>query len=482
MASNLFLVISFVVLFSLSNFLGVGSNFWVTFWTKNSEKSSNGTISSTNNITSNESERPERGTNLYYFLVYTAIGVSQCLVTLISDFLFLVVTLTASATLHRDMLLSILRSNMEFFESTPIGRIINRFSKDVEAVERSIPDSFRMLSRCFFHVLFTMLVVVYSTPWFTFTLVPMVIVYVFVQRYFVASMRQLKRLESASKSPIFSHFSESLNGASTIRAYKVEKRFVKKFADHVDENLLYYFPNNISNRWLALRLELIGNLITVFAALFAVLAKDHIDPGIVGLSISYAMNVSQTLNWLVRMTADFETNIVSVERIKEYCEVPHEEAWTLAETKPKENWPDKGHITFKNYSVKYRQELDNVLNSITIDIQPGEKIGIVGRTGAGKSSLALGLFRLLEYSEGSIVIDGVDIKKIGLHDLRHKLTIIPQDPVLFSETLRVNLDPFGTYTNEQLWTALEHAHLKQFVLGLDKQLDFACSEGGENLR
>jgi ABC-type multidrug transport system fused ATPase/permease subunit len=236
-----------------------------------------------------------------------------------------------------------------------------------------------MLARCFFHVFFTILVVIYSTPWFTVTLVPIIIIYVLVQRYFVASMRQLKRLESASKSPIFSHFSESLNGASTIRAYKVEKRFIKKFANHVDENLLYYFPNNISNRWLALRLELIGNLITVFAALFAVLAKNNISPGLVGLSISYAMNVSQTLNWLVRMTADFESNIVSVERIKEYCEVPHEAEWSIAETKPKDSWPDEGHIQFRNYSVKYRKDLDNVLDGINADIKPGEKIGIVGR-------------------------------------------------------------------------------------------------------
>ena len=464
MAGGLILAVAYISLYSFGNFLTVASNFWVSFWTKTNEQS-HGSIS-----------------NLFYFLIYTAIGAGQCIVTLLSDFLFLVLVLKASSVLHKDMLLSILKSNMEFFESTPIGRIINRFSKDIEAVERSIPDSFRMLSRCFFHVLFTMLVIVYSTPWFLVALVPIVIIYVLVQRYFVRSMRQLKRLESASKSPIFSHFSESLNGVSTIRAYRVEDRFVKKFAEHVDENLLYYFPNNISNRWLALRLELVGNLITVFAALFAVLSKNHIDPGIVGLSISYAMNVSQTLNWLVRMTADFETNIVSVERIKEYCEVPHEKEWTIAETKPSEKWPAQGHIVFKDYSVKYRKDLDNVLNNINADIKPGEKVGIVGRTGAGKSSLALGLFRLLEYSEGSILIDDLDIKTLGLHDLRHKLTIIPQDPVLFSETLRVNLDPFGNYTDEQLWSALEHAHLKQFVLTLENKLDFACSEGGENLR
>ena len=294
-------------------------------------------------------------------------------------------------------------------------------------------------------------------------------------------MRQLKRLDSASKSPIFSHFSESLSGVSSIRAYKVQHRFISDMQDRVDGNLLYYFPNNISNRWLALRLELIGNLITVFAALFAVLSRSTISAGVAALSISYSLNVSQTLNWLVRMSAAFETSVTSAERIEEYCNTPHEAEWIIEKTKPKPEWPDKGHIVLDNYSVKYREELDNILNGVSADVKPGEKIGIVGRTGAGKSTVSLGLFRILQYSTGKIFIDDVDINEIGLHDLRHKLTIIPQDPVLFSGTLRVNLDPFGKYSDEKLWEALEHAHLKTFVKSLEKGLEFECSEGGENL-
>lgn len=199
------------------------------------------------------------------------------------------------------------------------------------------------------------------------------------------------------------------------------------------------------------------------------------------MSITYSLNVSQTLNWLVRMSAEFETNITSAERIEEYCNTPHEAEWSIEASKPSSNWPEQGHIVLDDYSVKYRQELENVLNNIDADIRPGEKVGIVGRTGAGKSSLSLGLFRILEYSTGNIFIDDINIKKIGLHDLRHKLTIIPQDPVLFSGTLRMNLDPFRTYTDQKVWQALEHAHLKPFVSGLDKGLEFECSEGGENL-
>ncbi len=454
-----------VILFSIVNIGSIGSNVWLSEW-------------------SNDAKNPSLASDnkMYRLIVYAALGFAQCGITLLSDYFFVLMFLRASQSLHLRMLESILRSTIEFFESTPSGRIINRFSKDVDAIEKSIPESFKSLFRCFFHVLFTILVISASTPLFLAALVPIIVIYVFVQRYFVSSMRQLKRLESASKSPIFSHFTETQTGVSTIRAYRVQNRFINTMESRINENLIYYFPNNISNRWLALRLELIGNLITVFAALFAVIARDSISAGIAGLSISYSLNVSQTLNWLVRMSADFETNITSAERIEEYCNTPHENEWSIKETKPSLEWPQNGEIKIENYSVKYRDNLDNVLNDMNAQIKPGEKIGIVGRTGAGKSSLTLSLFRILENSVGKIIIDGVDIKSIGLHDLRHKLTIIPQEPVLFSGTLLMNLDPLQTYKDEtKIWLALEHAHLKHFVLGLDKQLNFECTEGGENL-
>lgn len=181
------------------------------------------------------------------------------------------------------------------------------------------------------------------------------------------------------------------------------------------------------------------------------------------------------------MSADFESAVTSVERIQEYCETPHEASWT-SDRPPSNEWPDQGEIKFDKYSVKYRDELDFVLKEIDCTIRPSEKIGIVGRTGAGKSSLTLALFRILESTFGNIVIDKWNIRDMGLHDLRKKLTIIPQDPVLFSGTLRINLDPFELYSDEKIWHALENAHLKEFVMSLDKKLEFECSEGGENLR
>nr|QUF59450.1 ATP-binding cassette transporter Abcc1-6 [Brachionus angularis] len=451
----------FIVFYILTNVAQSGTSLWLSDWSNNA-----------NNPKDDKYMR---------IGVYTAIGVSQYILMFVGDIAFLKMVLKSSRYLHSSMLYSILRSTMQFFESTPTGRIINRFSKDVEAVENMIPAAYRILMRCLAQVLITVIMISITTPWFLIPLVPITIIYIYAQRYYVAAMRQLRRLNSVSKSPIFSHFGETLTGVTIIRAYNAETRFINDMENKINENLLYYYPDTVSNRWLAIRLEFIGTLVTLFACLFAVIGRNSLTGGAAGLSISYSLNVSQFLNWLVRMSADFESNVTSVERIKEYTETPHEEPWEIESSKPPAVWPNEGKVEFKNYSVKYREELDFVLKDINCTIKPGEKIGIVGRTGAGKSSLTLGLFRILESNYGQIDIDGLNIKTIGLHDLRKKLTIIPQDPVLFSGSLRINLDPFEEYSNDRIWNALEHAHLKEFVQKLDKQLDFECSEGGENL-
>lgn len=224
---------------------------------------------------------------------------------------------------------------------------------------------------------------------------------------------------------------------------------------------------------------MVGNLIILFAALFAVMGRT--DPGFVGLSVSYALQITQTLNWLVRMTSDVETNIVAVERIKEYAETEQEAAWENPNVNVSKTWPEMGRVEFRNYQVRYREGLDLVLRGISFVVNGGEKVGIVGRTGAGKSSLTLALFRIIESAGGSIIIDGQDVSKLGLHALRSRLTIIPQDPVLFSGTLRVNLDPFLINSDDEIWKALEHAHLKIFVKGLAAGLNHEVTEGGENL-
>ncbi|VVC91565.1 unnamed protein product [Leptidea sinapis] len=332
---------------------------------------------------------------------------------------------------------------------------------------------------CFFGVLGTLFVISMSTPTFMAVVLPIGVVYYVIQRFYVATSRQLKRLESVSRSPIYSHFGESITGASTIRAFGVTERFVEESERGVDHNQLCYYPSCIANRWLAIRLEMVGNLIIFFAALFAVLARDTINPGLVGLSVSYALQITQTLNWLVRMTSEVETNIVAVERIKEYAETKQEAAWTVG-TGPGSTWPETGAIQLDGLTLCYR-EGEPVLKELTCSVAPREKLGIVGRTGAGKSTLTLGLFRIVEASSGRILIDGIDISSLGLQQLRSRITIIPQDPVLFSGTLRMNLDPFQTYSDDDIWRSLRHAHLESFVRGLPAGLLNEVSEGGENL-
>ncbi|XP_041075964.1 ATP-binding cassette sub-family C member 3-like isoform X3 [Polyodon spathula] len=301
------------------------------------------------------------------------------------------------------------------------------------------------------------------------------------RRFYVATSRQLKRLESVSRSPIYSHFSETITGTSVIRAYGRQDAFVLISDKKVDENQKSYYPGIVSNRWLGIRIEFIGNCVVLFAALFAVIEKSKLTPGLVGLSVSYALQVTMSLNWMVRMTSDLESNIVAVERVKEYSETETEAPWIVPDKRPPEDWPTHGKVEFNDYSVRYREGLDLVLKSLTLQVKGGEKIGIVGRTGAGKSSMTLCLFRILEAAAGEITIDGVKISEIGLHDLRSKLTIIPQDPVLFSGTLRMNLDPFEKYTDEDIWKVLELSHLNKFVSSQPAGINHECSEGGENL-
>uniref|UniRef100_H2Z8G3 Uncharacterized protein n=1 Tax=Ciona savignyi TaxID=51511 RepID=H2Z8G3_CIOSA len=459
-----FLCFLICMFFIVQNAAQVYANIWLSDWS-NDELNPDGT---------------QNGTEIR-LAVYGSLGFIQGIFVVAESVFLYVAALGASRILHEKMLHHLLLAPVRFFDQTPIGRIINRCSKDVDVMDTLLIRIISMFLSCFFKVFATLFVICYATPLFVIALLPILLIYYSVQRFYVSTSRQLKRLESISRSPIYSHFSETITGASTIRAYGLQNSFIKQSENLVDVNQMAYFPNIVSNRWLALRLELVGNFIVLFAAIFAVAGKGTIDSGIVGLSVSYAMQITQTLNWMVRQSSELETNIVAVERVEEYSNVVQEAPLVIEGERPNKDWPSVGEIKFEDYSTRYRSELDLVVKNINADIKGGEKIGIVGRTGAGKSSLTLALFRIIESVEGCITIDGLNISKIGLQDLRSKLSIIPQDPVLFSGTLRMNLDPFDSYTDEELWNALKHSHLKDFVLGLTLKLEHEVSEGGENL-
>ena len=370
---------------------------------------------------------------------------------------------------------------MVFFDTTPIGRIVNRFARDVDVIDQDIPFSLQAFMNHSLQIIITIVMIGMATPLFLVIIFPVAILYYFIQKFYVPTARQLRRLESTTRSPIYSHFGETLSGVGTIRAYAADDRFINETESRVDLNLSCFNCSIGSNRWLTIRLEFCGNCITMFAALFAVLSKGSLDAGIIGLSMSYAMNVTSTIAWLVRQLTLLEANIVSVERILEYSRNETEAEWTQTPSKLNKSWPEEGKVQFKDYSTRYRLGLDLVIRDINVLIEPQEKIGVVGRTGAGKSTITLSLFRIIEAAAGNIIIDGVNISEIGLHELRKKLTIIPQDPVLFSGTMRFNLDPFNEKSDQELWTCLEHAHLKDFIKSLDQGLDSSVSEGGENL-
>ncbi|XP_041940994.1 multidrug resistance-associated protein 1-like [Alosa sapidissima] len=387
----------------------------------------------------------------------------------------------AARHLHLDLLNNVLRSPMSFFECTPSGNLLNRFSKEIDAIDCMIPDGLRMMLGYVFKLLEVCIIVLMATPFAGVILLPLALFYVFIQSFYVATSCQLRRLESVSRSPIYTHFNETVQGASVIRAFGEQPRFILQANSRVDHNQTSYFPRFVATRWLAVNLEFLGNLLVLAAAILSVWGRATLSPGIVGLAVSHSLQVTGILSWIVRSWTDVENNIVSVERVKEYAETPKEAPWKLESSPMPSNWPRTGTIEFREYGLQYRKGLDWALKEITILIKEREKVGIVGRTGAGKSSLTQGIFRILEAAKGEIHIDGINIAEIGLHELRSRITIIPQDPVLFSGTLRMNLDPFDGYSDEEVWRALELAHLKNFVSGLPDKLYHECSEGGENL-
>uniref|UniRef100_A0A8P4FVA5 ABC-type glutathione-S-conjugate transporter n=1 Tax=Dicentrarchus labrax TaxID=13489 RepID=A0A8P4FVA5_DICLA len=429
-------------------------------------------------------EQPINGTQSDHELklsVFAALGFTQGMAMFGTTLAIALGGIVASHHLHAGLLLSVLHSPMSFFEVTPSGNLLNRFSKEIDAIDCMIPDGLKMMLGYLFKLLEVCIILLLATPFTALVLLPLTCVYIFIQSFYVASSCQLRRLEAVSRSPIYSHFNETMQGTNVIRAFGEQRRFVLQADRRIDNNQEAYFPRFVATRWLAVNLEFLGNLLVLAAAILSVRGRNELTPGIVGLAVSHSLQVTGILSWIVRSWTDVENNIVSVERVKEYDNTPKEAVWTLEGSLLPAAWPTSGNIQFEDYGLQYRKGLDWALNNISIDIQDREKVGIVGRTGAGKSSLALGIFRILEAAKGQISIDGINIAQIGLHDLRSRITIIPQDPVLFSGSLRMNLDPFDTCSDEDLWKALELAHLSSFVLALPQKLNHQCCEGGENL-
>ena len=455
------IIIVIFLLFILAQVVRAINNWWLTYW-------------------SNDSAGKDAK---WYLEIYIVLGVLTVVVAIIAHLVLFFTGLKASSRLHDGLIKGILFSPMSFFDQTPIGRITNRISKDLYTVDKTIPLVFDQFLGCLFSVISTLFIISIAFPFFLVILVVISIYYVYEGCYYVKSSREIKRLDSISRSPIYANFGETLDGTSVIRAYQAQQQFIQKNYDLLDRNQRAYFIISSSNCWLGIRLEFAGTIIIGATALLSVIQKSSLDAlftSMAALAISYSLDTTQDLNWVVRMVTDMETQIVSVERIQEYTELPSEAPAHIPETQPSETWPSKGDISINEIVMRYRPELEPVIKELSVHILPGQKVGVVGRTGAGKSSLVLCLMRIIELERGSIVIDGVDISKIGLEDLRSKIAIIPQEPLLFSGTIRDNLDPFSNYTDEEIWSALQRASLHELIAQDPAGLEKVVEEHGTN--
>ncbi|KAL9601730.1 MAG: hypothetical protein Q9219_002341 [cf. Caloplaca sp. 3 TL-2023] len=395
----------------------------------------------------------------YYLGIYAALTLFYVLISMFREGLIFWGSLVASWKLHQRLLESVTRAKFKFFDSTPLGQIMNRFSKDIEAIDQEVAPIAVGVVGCLTSVVTIIILISIITPGFLIAGLFITALYFGIGSFYLRSSVGLKRLESVHRSPLYQQFGETLSGTTTIRAYGHERRFIRDNLSRVDKSNRPYIYLWAANRWLAFRVDITGALVSFFAGAFIILRIKTIDAGAAGLSMTYAVMFSENILWLVRLYSVNEQNMNSVERVKEYMDVEQEAQAINPDVRPPNNWPSHGAIEFIDYSTRYRTDLDPVLRNLSFKVQPSERVGIVGRTGAGKSSLALALFRGLEAEAGKITIDGVDIGLIGLQDLREAITIVPQDPTLFTGTIRSNLDPFGLFTDEEIFSTLRRVQL-----------------------
>lgn len=393
--------------------------------------------------------------------------------------------LHASKKIHDGISNAILRAPVAFFDVTPIGRVLNRFAADMDKLDLELTQTISQGISTTFNVLGAIGAIIVSTKGtFLVPLVPLGYMYYLVQKWFRKTSTELQRVTSVANSPIFADFSQTLSGTSTIRAYGVQNGFFEKCKQSFDNMNSSYMLVQLVNYWLSLRLDVMGGLIAAFVGAVAVgtLDSGFIGAGWLGLALSYSIEMTTYLKFGVQMIARMEADMSSVERILYYTDNIEPEAPDRTKQDPEPGaWPSNGEIELSHASMRYRDG-PLVLKDLSFTVKPGEKVGVCGRTGSGKSSLMIALFRIseLENDGGKILIDGVNIREIGTAALRLNLSIIPQDPIMFSNTVRYNLDPFNTKTDEELWDVLKKVRLGEVIAALSKGLDEEVSEGGEN--
>lgn len=420
-----------------------------------------------------------------YIGAYAGLGVVQALMMFIFSVTLTTLGTRASKVMLQDAMTRVLRAPMSFFDTTPLGRITNRFAKDVDIMDNNLTDAMRMYFFTLAMITSVFILIIVYFHYFAIALGPLFLMFLFSASYYRSSARELKRHESVLRSEVFARFGEGVSGTASIRAYGLRDDFINGIRKSVDQMNSAYYLTFSNQRWLSVRLDLIGNLLIFTTGILVVTSRFSVSPSIGGLVLSYILSIVQMIQFTVRQLAEVENAMVSTERLYYYGTELDEEPPLHMKGIP-DSWPQKGEIVFNEVQMRYRDALPLVLQGLNMTVAGGERIGIVGRTGAGKSSIMSTLFRLVELSGGSISIDGINIAQVGLKDLRTRLAIIPQDPTLFRGTIRSNLDPFNEHTDLELWSALRQSDLIDANANLDDKtpgrihLDGVVEEEGLN--
>nr|UAX26432.1 ATP-binding cassette C subfamily [Galleria mellonella] len=452
-------------------------DYWVSFWTNNVDDYIQN-LPEGEELDSSLNSKIGPLTNSQYLLVHGCVILALIIFAQIRIATFVSVTMRASRNLHNMVFKKLIITVMRFFDTNPSGRILNRFSKDIGALDELLPRSILETLQMYFSMTSVLVLNAIALPW---TLIPtavLVVVFVLLLRWYLKAAQAVKRLEGTTKSPVFGMINSTLAGLVTIRSSNSQDQLQRQFDDAQDlhSSAFYTYLGGSSAFGLYLDTICLAYLGMILCIFILVEFGEHVIPvGSVGLAVTQSMTLTMLLQMAARFTADFLGQMTSVERVLEYTKLPCEKNMEVGSTTPPTNWPLKGEVKFENVFMKYGPEDPPVLKNLNFVIKEGWKVGVVGRTGAGKSSLISALFRLCDI-DGSIKIDGVDTGTIAKKDLRSKISIIPQEPVLFSATIRYNLDPFENYSDDEIWRALELVELKEAV----PALDYKVSEGGSN--
>lgn len=454
-----------IILLAQSSFqvLQIASNYWMAWASPPTSKT-----------------EPKLGMN-FILLVYSLLAVGSSLCVLLRAMLVAVAGLWTAQKLFSNMLRSVLRAPMAFFDSTPAGRILNRASTDQSVLDLEMATKLGWCAFSIIQILGT-IAVMSQVAWQVFVIfIPVTAICIWYQQYYIPTARELARLAGIQRAPILHHFAESLAGAATIRAFDQETRFIDANLGLIDDHSRPWFHNVSAMEWLSFRLNILSNFVFAFSLVVLVtLPEGIINPSIAGLAVTYGINLNVLQASVIWNICNAENKMISVERILQYSNLASEAALEIEDCRPPNNWPEIGTICFRNLQIRYAEHLPSVLKNISCTFPGRKKIGVVGRTGSGKSTLIQAIFRIVEPREGSIIIDNVDICKIGLHDLRSRLSIIPQDPTMFEGTVRGNLDPLVQYSDNEVWEALNKCQLGELVRAKEEKLDATVVENGEN--